>query len=165
MRSPGFTLAALLTLSLGVGANSSIFSVFRAVLLRPLPYSRPDTRVMIWSRWKDFDKTWVSDGEVLDYRRRCTTLAAVAAWQPTQGNLTGDGEPVRIGLARVTANAFRVLGAEPLLGRVFTADEDRPGGPQVAVVSYGLWQRRYGGDPGVVGRSILLDGVSRTVLG
>jgi putative ABC transport system permease protein len=165
-RSPGFTAAAVLTLALGMGATTAIFSVIRSVLLAPLPYAAPERRVMIWSRWKDFDKTWVADGEVADYRRLCPSLQSVAAWGSGDANLTGGGgEPVRVVAAEVTANTFETLGARPVLGRVFTEDEDRPGGPPVAVLGYGLWQSRFGGDPGVLGRSIELDGVAYRVVG
>jgi predicted permease len=140
-------------------------SILDGVLLEPLPYRDLDRRVMVWSRWKGFDKTWLSDAEVLDYRERLTTLADVAAWAPRQGNLVGDGEPQRVGLARVTANVFSVLGAEPLLGRTFTEAEDLPGGPPSAVLGHTLWRQRYGEDPGVLGRSVQLDGVSYTVVG
>ena len=90
-RAPGFTAAAVLTLALGMGATTAIFSVIRAVLLSPLPYAEPERRVMIWSRWKDFEKTWVATGEVVDYRRLCPSLESVAAWSPDEANLTGDG--------------------------------------------------------------------------
>jgi len=127
-RSPGFAAAAVLTLALGMGATTAIFSVIRAVLLSPLPYAEPERRVMIWSRWKDFDKTWVADGEVMDYRRLVPSLESVAAWDTDEANLTGrGGEPVRVGIAEITANGFETLGAKPLLGRGFTEDEDRPG--------------------------------------
>jgi predicted permease len=164
-RAPGFTAAAVTTLALAMGATTAIFSVIRAVLLTPLPYAEPDRRVMIWSRWVDFPKTWVSDGELLDYRRLCPSLASVAAWQSDQANLTGAGEPVRLGAALVTANTFETLGAAPVLGRGFTPEEDRPGGPPVAVLGYALWQASFGGDPAVLGRTVELDGVARRVVG
>ena len=164
-RTPGFTAAAILTLALGMGATTAIFSVIRAVLLSPLPYAEPERRVMIWSRWKDFEKTWVADGEVMDYRRLVPSLESVAAWETGEANLTGDGEPIRVGVNGVTANTFATLGARPLLGRGFSDDEDRPGGSPVVVLGYGLWQSRYGGDPRVLGRSIELDGVNRRVVG
>src|SRR3954469_25464614 len=183
-RNPGFACVAVLTLALGVGANAAIFSVVNAVLLRPLPWQQPDTAVMIWSRWTAFDKTWVSDGEVNDYRREARTLADVGAWSEGQSNLTGDGEPARVASASegrtdlpgdgepervpsagVTANLFPVLGAVPLRGRVFTAAEDVPNGPRVVVLGYGLWQRRYAGDPNIVGRAIQIDGAPYEVIG
>src|SRR3982751_7071593 len=95
-RNPAFAAVAILTLALGIGANAAIFSVVNAVLLRPLPWSDPDRAIMIWSRCTAFDKTWVSDGEVNDYRRRASTLAEVAAWDATQVNPTGGGEPERL---------------------------------------------------------------------
>jgi predicted permease len=163
--APLWTGAAVLTLALGIGATTGIVSVLDAVLLEPLPYRDPDRRVMIWSRWRGFDKTWLSDAEVLDYRERCSTLADVAAWAAGQGNLVGDGEPLRVGLARVTANVFSVLGVDPLFGRTFTSAEDLPGGPPAAVLGHTLWRQRYGGEPGVIGRSVDLDGVSYQVVG
>ncbi len=164
-RAPGFAAAAIATLALGMGATTAIFSVIRAVILAPLPYAEPDRRVMIWSRWKDFPKTWLATGEVDAYRRQVPSFEDVAAWETDRANLTGDGEPVRLGVAMVTANTFNTLGASPLLGRAFLADEDRPGGPPVAILSYGLWQNRFGGDPGVLGRAIDLDGAVRRVVG
>ena len=156
-RNPGFACVAVLTLALGVGANAAIFSVVNAVLLRPLPWGEPDRAVMIWSRWTAFDKTWVSDGEVNGYRKESNTLADVAAWDDGQVNLTGDGEPERVAYAGVTANLFSVLGASPIKGRVFTPAEDLRNGPRVVILGYGLWQRRYGGDPNIVGRRIQID--------
>jgi putative ABC transport system permease protein len=165
-RAPGFAAAAILTLALGIGATTAIFSVMRAVLFSPLPYAEPERRIMIWSRWKDFDKTWVANGEIVDYRKASTTLEKITMWDLDEANLTGGGsEPVRVGVGAVEAQTFETLGSGPILGRTFTAEEDRPGGPPVAVLGYGLWQNRYGGDPSVVGESIELDGVSRRVVG
>ncbi|HEY7514283.1 MAG TPA: ABC transporter permease [Vicinamibacteria bacterium] len=164
LRSPGLAVAGSLTLALGIGAATALFSVVNAVLVRPLPYDRPETRVMIWSRWTGFEKTWVSEHEVLDYRG-LSAFRQVAAWATDQVNLTGDGDPVRVGVATVTANAFPTLGADPLLGRHFRPEEERPGADAVVIVSYRLWQGRYGADPALVGRSILIDGQSRQVVG
>jgi putative ABC transport system permease protein len=165
LRTPGFTLAALVTLGLGIGATSTIFSAVDAVLLRPLPYADPSRTVMIWSRWTDFEKTWVSDAEVLDYRTRCKSLAGVGAWGTDQANLTGGIEPVRVGVAQVTANLFDVIGARPALGRGFAPEEDQKGRDQVVVMSDGLWRRQYGADAKVIGRTLLLDGHPRTIVG
>ena len=164
-RSPGFTVAALVTLALGIGVTSAIFSVVRAVLLAPLPYAEPDRRVQIWSRWVGFDKTWLSSQEVVDYRTQSRTLSAVAAWGTGQQNLTGDGDPVRVGVGTVTANTFEVLGATPLLGRTIRPEEDVPNGAPVVVLSHRLWQTRYGSDAGIVGRKVLLDDVPFEVVG
>ncbi len=164
-RAPAFTMAAVFTLALGIGATTAIFTIVNAVLLAPLPYGDADRRVMIWSRWTAFDKTWVSDREVLDYRERCRTLADVAAWGRTQANLTGGGEPIRVGAAAVTANAFAVFGARPAHGRTFAPGEDEPGRDRVVVLADGLWRRRYAGDPRTVGRPIQVNGTTFTVIG
>ena len=164
-RNPGFACVAVLTLALGVGANAAIFSVVNAVILRPLPWGEPDRAVMIWSRWTAFDKTWVSDGEVNGYRRETKTLADVAAWDDGQVNLTGDGEPERVAYGSVTANLFSVLGVSPIRGRVFTPQEDVPNGPKVVILGYGLWQRRYAGDPNIIGRTIQIDSAPYEVVG
>ncbi len=164
-RSPGFAAAAVVTLALGMGATTAIFSVIRAVVLAPLPYAEPGRRVMIWSRWKDFPKTWLATGEVDDYRRLVPSFESVAAWETDRANLTGEGEPIRLGIAAVTANTFETLGSAPVLGRTFTPEEDAPGGPPVVVLAHGLWQSRFGGDPSVLGRSIELDGSPRRVVG
>jgi putative ABC transport system permease protein len=164
-RTPGFTAAAVGTLALGIGANAAMFSVVSAVLLAPLPYQEPERRVMIWSRWTGFDKTWLSEAEVADYRRFCPSLESVAAWSTGQANLVGDGDPLRVRVAEVTANAFDTLGTAPRLGRTFTDLEDRVGGEPVVVISDGLWRRRYAGDPEILGRTILVDGKSRRIVG
>jgi putative ABC transport system permease protein len=164
-RNPGFTAIAVLTLALGIGANAAIFSVVNAVLLQPLPWSEPDQAVMIWSRWTAFDKTWVAEGEVVDYRRRSRTLQGVAAWSDGQVNITGDGEPVRVPSGQVTANTFSTFGVEAAIGRTFTAQEDVPNGPDLVVLGHGVWSRRYGSDPSIVGRSILINGRPFQVVG
>lgn len=164
-RTPAFAAAAVLTLALGIGATATIFTVVNAVLLSPLPYEQPERRVALWNRWTGFDKTWLSELEAVDYRRLCRTLAAVAVWSSGQANLTGGGEPVRVGYAEVTTNTFAVLGARPLAGRTFADDEDREGFDRVAVISHRLWRSYFGGDPGVVGRTLRLDGESRTIVG
>ena len=153
-RNPAFTVIAVLTLALGIGANTAIFSIVNAVLLRPLPWAEPDRAVMIWSKWTAFDKTWVASGEVNDYRRRSQTLASVAAWSDGQINLTGDGEPERVPYAEVTANLFETLGVGAVAGRTFTVREDVPNGPALVVLGHGLWSRRYGADPSVIAQSI-----------
>lgn len=164
-RNPGFSAVAVMTLALGIGANAAIFSVVNAVLLRPLPWRDPDRAVMIWSRWVSFDKTWVASGEVVDYRRRSRTLSEVAAWGEGPVNLTGDGEPERVAAAAVTANLFSTLGVAPIVGRTFTPAEDVPNGPDLVVLGFGLWNRRYAADTSIVGRSILIDGRPHQVLG
>jgi predicted permease len=164
-KSPGFTVAALVTLSLGIGATSAIFSVAKAVLLTSLPYDAPEQRVMVWSKWVSFDKTWVSSQEVFDYRELARTITDVAYWANTFQNLTDAGEPVRLNVGLVSANIFDVLGTSPLLGRTLTADDERPNGPPVAVLGYGMWQAQLAGDRTLIGRRIMLNGVPVEVVG
>jgi putative ABC transport system permease protein len=164
-KSPGFTIAALVTLSLGIGATSAIFSVVNAVLLTPLPYASPERRVMVWSKWVSFDKTWVSSQEVWDYRERAKTLTAVSLWSSAFQNLTGSGDPVRLNVGVVSANTFEVLGTRPALGRTFTQDEDRPNGPPIAVLGHDLWATQFAADPGIIGRKISLNDIPVEVIG
>ncbi len=165
VKSPGFAGAALITLALGIGATSAIFSVVKAVLLTPLPYPEPERRVQLFTKWVSFDKTWLADQELYDFRDRARTMSAIAAWSPGQQNLTGDGPPIRLGVGLVTANTFDVLGVPPQIGRVFTVEEDVPNGPPVAVLGFDLWNARYGGDPSVLGRTILINDVPVQVIG
>ncbi len=164
-RSPGFALVAVLTIALGIGANTAIFSVVRSVLLRPLPFAEPDRVVMVWMTWRGWDETWLSEPEVLDIREGARSLDGMAAYSTSAGNLTGDGEPERVATASVTADVFPVLGVTPALGRPFTVEEDQPGSDDVVVLSHGLWQRRYAGDRDIVGRVIRVNGRARTVVG
>ena len=166
VREPAFAAISILTLALGMGATTAMFGVVRGVLLAPLPYSNADARVMVWSRWTGWDKTWVSPIEVQDYRQRIRSFRSVAAWQSGQVNLTGDAQPERVGAGRVTANTFDVLGARPLHGRGFQRGEDATGtGARVVVLSHGLWRRRFGGDPSVVGHSMEIDGARYQIVG
>ena len=166
LRRPLFTSVVLLTLALGIGANAAIFSVVDAVLLRPLPYRDPGTLALIWSKWSNFDKTWISTREYFEYQRHDDLFAGLAAWADNGTvALTGDGSPESVETAGVSANVFEVLGVSPAGGRWITAAEDVPNGPRVAVVGWGLWQRRYGGDKALVGRTIQLDGASYAVVG
>src|SRR4029453_6133582 len=166
VREPGFAAIAVLTLALGMGATTAMFGVVRSVLLAPLPYSDAESRVMIWSRWTGWDKTWVSPIEIQDYRQRVRSLRGVAAWESGQANLTGGVRPERVGGGRVTANTFEVLSAHPLHGRGFQRGEDASGtGARVVVLSHGLWQRRFGGDQGVIGRTMQIDGASYQIVG
>jgi putative ABC transport system permease protein len=165
IKQPGFTLVALLTLALGIGANTAIFGIVNAVLLRPLPYQEPERVVLLWSHWTNWAKTWVSEPELGDYRSQARSLEHVAGFSSTSFNLTGSGEPVRVRAAQIQAEAFAALGAQPIVGRVFTADEDRPGHEQVVMLTEGLWRSQFGSDPSIVGRTIQLDGAAYTVVG
>jgi putative ABC transport system permease protein len=164
-RQPGFTAMAVLTLGLGLGATTAIFSVFRAVLLAPLPYDQPDRHVMIWSRWTGWDKTWVSAAEARDYAG-ARLLRDAAAWATGRVNLTGGGEPERVGAAEATANILEALGAKPLLGHGFRpTDDDSGDGAPVVLIGHGLFTRRFGGDPTVLGRTIQIDGRGYEIVG
>jgi putative ABC transport system permease protein len=165
IKSPGFAAASLVTLALGIGATSAIFSVVKAVLITPLPYASPERTVQIFTRWTAFEKTWIADQEVVDFRNMTKTMTAIAAWSSGQQNLTGDGEPVRIGVGFVTANLFDVLGVRPSIGRAITPEEDVQNGPQVAVLGYPLWQSRYGGDPNVIGKTLMINEAPVQVIG
>jgi putative ABC transport system permease protein len=161
----GFTLVALLTLALGIGANSAIFGIVNAVLLRPLPYHEPDRVVLLWSHWINWTKTWVSQPEVVDYQEQARSLEHVAAYSSTSFNLTGSGDPLRVLAAQVQPEIFAALGARPIVGRVFTADEDEPGHEHVVLLTEGLWRSQFGGDPAIVGRTIQLDATDYTIVG
>jgi putative ABC transport system permease protein len=164
-KQPGFTLVALLTLALGIGANTAIFGIVNAVLLRPLPYHEPDRVVLLWSHWINWNKTWVSQPELDDYQHLARTLDHVGAFQYASFNLTGTGEPLRVRAAQVQPAVFTALGAEPIAGRLFTAEEDRPGFDHVVVLGEGLWREQFGSERSVIGRTISLDATPYTVVG
>jgi putative ABC transport system permease protein len=167
-KNPGFTAVAVLTLALGIGANTAIFSVVNAVLLRPLPYQEAGRLVVVWEQ--NPERGWyqniVSTANFVDWRKQNHVFAAMAAGDPQKVfNLTGMGNPEEVWGEQVTTNLFELLGVRPLKGRDFLPEEDKPGGPRVAVLSHGLWQRRYGGDPTLVGKQISLNNESYTVVG
>jgi predicted permease len=164
-RTPGFAALAVLTIGLGLGANTAIFSVLDAVVLEPLPWPAPEGRAMVWSRWRNFDKTWVNPFEMTRYAKQCPSIAEAAWWGTGQSNLTGDGEAVRVGTAAVSASLFSTLGVAPALGRAFLPEEDREGGPQVTILSHELWQGRYAGADDILGRRIEIDRVPHMVVG
>jgi len=167
LRSPGFSLLTILTLALGIGANAAIFSVVDGVLLSPLPYGQPDRLVAAFSQFPSlgFDHFWVSPPEFLDLRDQAKTFAGVGAYATRDVNLEGTTQPVRAAAAAVSAGLFPVLGVAPKRGRVFSAQEDLPNADHVVVLGEGLWRRAFAGDPGVIGRSVRIDGTARTVLG
>src|SRR5215471_17292128 len=121
IKQPGFTLVTLLTLALGIGANTAIFGIVDGVLLRPLPYHEPDRVVLLWSHWTNWAKTWVSEPELADYRSQAQSLEHVSGYSTDSFNLTGSGEAVRVRAAQVQASLFAALGVQPIAGRVFTA--------------------------------------------
>jgi putative ABC transport system permease protein len=166
LKNPGFTLIAVFALALGIGANSAIFSVVNALLLRPLPYKNPNQLVVIWENATHlgFPKNTPSPANFLDWQKQNTLFTAMGAFGERSFNLTGVGEPERLDGRRVSANLFDLLGVRPILGRNFVPDEDKPG-TKVAVLNESLWRRRFGSDPGVIGRALTLNGESYTVVG
>jgi len=166
VKNPSFTIVAVLALALGIGANSAIFSVVNTVLLRPLPYKNPGRLVMLWEEATHlgFPKNTPSPANFIDWRAQNTVFEAMAAMVERSFNLTGVGEPERFDGRRVSANLFDLLGVQPQLGRAFRAEEDKPGS-RVVILSNGLWQHRFGGDPRVIGQAVSLNGESYTVIG
>jgi putative ABC transport system permease protein len=167
IKKPAFTVIAVLTLSLGIGANTAIFSVVNAVLLQPLAVKDPDRLMTFWhsAPAKGLKHLDLNDALVAYYRDRTRTFQSLAAFETGNFSITGGGEPEVAPGGVVTFNYFEVLGREPLYGRTFTPQEDTPGNNHVALLSYGLWQRRFGGNPNVVGQSINLDGEPATIVG
>ena len=167
LKRPGFTVIALITLALGIGANTAIFSVVNAVLLRPLPFQKPEELVIVWedATFAGFPRNTPAPANYVDWKTQNQSFADMAATHETSFNLTGDGEPERVSSYSVTANFFPLLGVQPLLGRSFLTEEDRPGANKVVVLSYSLWQSRYGGDRNILNREILLNGEKHSVVG
>jgi putative ABC transport system permease protein len=167
LRNPGFTIVAVLALALGIGANSAIFSVVNTVLLRPLPYKNPNRLVMVWedNSKQGFPRDTPAAANYIDWRDQNHVFEGMAAIVEISFNLTGAGDPERIDGRRVSASLFPLLGVEPQLGRAFRPEEDRPGANHVVIMSHGLWQRRFGSDPGIIGKPINLNGESFTVVG
>ena len=158
-RNPGFAVVAALTLAIGIGANAAIFSAVDAILLRPLPYPDPSRIVLVWNA--DPNRHLVhgtaSAAQFLDWRDMNHVFQELAAFRPSSVTLTGAGEPEQVWRVHVTGNFFRLLGIKPILGRHFLPEEEQPGHERVALISYGLWERRFGGDPAVIGRPVVID--------
>jgi predicted permease len=166
-RNRGFVAAAVVSLALGVGANTAIFSVASALLLRPLPYQDADRLTILWNRSPGLgiSEDWFSTAQYFDIKTESQSFEQVAIAIGGNDNLTGDGEPERIGTIRVSSNLLPMLGARPVFGRLFTADDDVPGGTGAAILNYGTWMRRYGGDPRVVGLRLTVNGQFYQIVG
>jgi putative ABC transport system permease protein len=164
-KNPGFTAVAVLTLALGIGANTAIFSFVDAVLLKPLPFSHPERMVMVWEKPPDGGRNVVSSLNFLDWKNQNSVFDAMAAQGGATMTLTGADQPVMLRVGLVSAPYFNIFGAEPLLGRTFAPDEDQPGKQHEAVLSHRIWENRFGSDPGIIGRNIALNGESYTVIG
>jgi putative ABC transport system permease protein len=166
-RNPGFAAVAIATLALGIGGLTAMFSAFDSILIRPLPYADPDRLVMVWdnlSKSDDRTKSSPAPAEWFEWRRLNTVFTDIASTQPTEATLSGDAAPEQVPARKATGNLWSVLGVKPLIGRVFNDEEDR-NGVRVAVISYGLWQRRYGGSPDVLGRKIDVNDTPYEVIG
>ena len=166
-KRPGFTAVAVLTLALGIGANTAIFSVVNAVLLKPLRFREPERLVMIWedATFAGFPRNTPAPANYVDWKSQTQSFEDIAATAEWTFNLTGDGDPERVSAYGVTANFFPLFGVAPELGRVFVPEEDRPGANKVTVLSHALWQTRYGADRQIINRDIQLDGEKYTVVG
>jgi putative ABC transport system permease protein len=167
LKNPGFTIVAVIALALGIGANTAIFSVVNSVLLRPLPYKDPERLVMVWEDASKFGypRDTPAAANYVDWRDQNTVFEGMSAIADDSFNLTCDGDPERLEGRYVSANLFPLLGVDPQIGRTFTAAEDQPGSNRVVVLSHALWQRRFGGDHGIVGKPINLNGETYTVVG
>jgi predicted permease len=166
LKKPGFTLIAIVTLALGIGANTAIFSIVNAVLLRPFPYEAPERLVILQENISGVVGNTVSYPNFADWRAQNTLCDSMVAVRANESfNFTGAGEPERLQGRLVSAEFFSTLGIQPLLGRNFLAEDDRPGAAPAVILSYGFWQRRFGADPGIIGQQITLNNQSFTVTG
>src|SRR5262249_8950433 len=164
-KKPGFTLIAVITLALGIGANTAIFSVLNAVLLRALPYPAPERLVVLTEKARGGQRVGVAYPNYLDFRERAQSFTEMAGFRGALFNLTGVDRPARLQGRAVNWNFFRLLGAQPQLGRLFVADDDKAGAPRTTILSYTTWQAQFGGDHAIIGKAISLDGNSYTVIG
>ncbi len=160
-KNPAFTAVAVITLALGIGANSAIFSVVNGVLLQPLPYKDPGRLVAVGESTPQFEMMSLSFPNLVDWKEQNRSFEGLAAFNWEDDNLTGIGEPEHLPGKRVTADFFTVFGIPPVLGREFESKEDRLGAGLVVMISGGLWKRRFGSSPDVIGKSIALDGQDR----
>jgi len=169
MKNPGFTLVAAFTLALGIGANTAIFSVINGVLLRPLAFHEPDRLFMLWTDnpayQLGFHEFPAANADLPEWRATATSFERLAAFQTNPADLSDGGEPERVGGVEVTANLLPLLGVQPLLGRHLSTEEEQPGRDRVALISYALWRRRFGGDAEILGKTITVDGAPRAVIG
>src|SRR3989442_226015 len=169
LKNPGFTAVAVLTLALGIGANTGIFSVVNAVLLKALPYREPDRIVMLWtdnpSLNLGFHELPPAPPDLLDWRSQAHSFEQIAAFRTRLADLSEKGDPERVGGVQATANLFSLLGAQPMFGRVFSTDEEQPGKDKVAVISHSLWQRRFGSNTNILGQFITINHERHAVIG
>ena len=167
LKQPGFTAVAVITLALGIGANTAIFSVVNGLLLRPLPYANSDRLAIIWthSPGANVAQDWPSPGQYVAIKSQTSVFEDIAITQGGNSNLTGLGAPEQVGAVATSSVLFPLLGVKPAIGRAFLSEEDGPGKPKAAILCYGFWQRRFGGDPAAIGKSLTIDGDSYAVVG
>src|SRR5687768_17316587 len=165
LKNPGITFVVILALALGIGANTAIFSVVDAVLLRPLPYAESDRLVFLNETNKAMDEMSISYPNFADWRNQNQVFEKIGVYNRASYNLTGVDEAERVITGQVSADLFAALRATPAMGRVFTNDEDKPGASPVVVLSHPLWQRRFGGQANILNQQITLNGKSYTVIG
>ena len=164
-KSPGFTVVAILTLALGIGANTAIFSVVNGVLINPLPFRNADRIVSVFQNLPDFPEGSISYPNFLDWQRDNRSFESMAAYRWANGTITGAGQPENVPARSISAAFFPILGVNPILGRNFNAEDDRRGADPTVLISEGLWQRKFGGDPDVIGKRLVVGGTGRTIVG
>jgi len=165
LKNPGYTLIAVLTLALGIGANTALFSVVNGVLLNPLPFPQPERLVMLYENSPSFDRNSISYPNFQDWQRSNSTFASLAAYRSDDFSVTGSGRAERVRVGMVSADFFPILGVKPLLGRFFGPEDDRPGTAQVTLISAGLWKRKFGFAPDIVGKRMTMNGDDYTIVG
>jgi predicted permease len=164
-KSPGFALIAILTLALGIGANTAIFSVVNGVLLSALPFPHPEQIVSMFTEMPNFKNGSISYPNFEDWRKMNRSFSTIAAYRSTGFNLSGNGEPERVHGEMISAGFFEILGVNPMLGRTFSEDEDRIGANPTVMITEGLWKRKYGSDPNIIGQRMILNGTGRSIIG
>jgi len=165
LKNPAVTFIAVLALTLGIGANTAIFTVVNAVILGTLPYANPEQLVTVWEKREGREQNVINLGNFTDWKKQNTVFSDMAVFLDFRANLTGDGVPEEIPTQIVTTNLLPLLGVTPIRGRLFAPDEGGEGQQPIAVISYGLWQRRFGGDEGVLGRKVMLNNLPTTISG
>ncbi|MEO8501838.1 MAG: ABC transporter permease, partial [Vicinamibacteria bacterium] len=162
---PALALTAILTLSIGLGSATAIWSLLHAVLISPLPYGEPERTAAVFNAWTGFEKTWVNPGEMLALKRGAPSIEEVAYWSVGYRNIENGGDATRVAVGEVSASTFSVLGVKTALGRTFTAAEDVDGGPALAVLSHEIFDGQFGGDASILGKLVRIDGRPFEVIG
>jgi hypothetical protein len=165
LKNPGFTAVAVITLALGIGVNTAVFSVVNGVLLNPLPFHNPEQLVALYEHPREFERSSISYPNFLDWQRRNTVFSQIAVYRSDSFNLTGNGEAERIDTMMVSSDFFSILGISPETGHIFSKDDDHVGAAPTVMLSEGLWKRKFGGARAIVGKQLTLNGKSYQVLG